>query len=33
MIDNLIFLKSIKNIANIPTITEPKVRICDLKDL
>ena len=31
--DNLIFLKSIRNIANIPIITKPKVSICDLKRL
>ena len=33
IIDNLIFLKSIKNIENIPIITKPKVRICDSKRL
>ena len=31
--DNLIFLKSIKNIINIPAITKPRVRIWDLNKL
>ena len=31
--DNLIFLKRITNIKNIPTITNPKVKICDLNKL
>ena len=31
--DNLIFLNKIKNIINIPTITNPRVRICDLNKL
>ena len=30
--DKVIFLNKIKNIAKIPTITIPKVRICDLKN-
>ena len=29
----LVFLKRIKNIADIPSITIPKVNICDLKRL
>ena len=31
--DSLIFLNNIKNIINIPTITKPKVNICDLNKL
>ena len=31
--DSLIFLKRIINIKNIPIITNPKVKICDLKRL
>ena len=31
--DNLMFLNNIKNIKNIPLITIPKVRICDLNKL
>ena len=31
--DNLIFLNKITNIENIPIITNPKVKICDLNKL
>ena len=31
--DSLIFLNKIKNIANIPIITKPRVKICDLNKL
>ena len=31
--DSFIFLKRIKNIENIPIITKPNVKICDLKRL
>ena len=31
--DNFIFLNKIKNIPNIPIITKPSVRICDLNKL
>ena len=31
--DNLMFLNKIKNIANIPIITNPRVKICDLNKL
>ena len=31
--DNLMFLNKIKNIANIPIITKPRVKICDLNKL
>ena len=31
--DNLIFLNKITNIEKIPTITKPKVKICDLNKL
>ena len=31
--DNLIFLNKIKNIINIPIITKPRVKICDLNKL
>ena len=31
--DSFIFLNKIKNIINIPTITKPKVKICDLNKL
>ena len=31
--ESLIFLNNIKNIINIPTITKPKVKICDLNKL
>ena len=31
--ESFIFLNNIKNIANIPDITKPNVRICDLNKL
>ena len=31
--DNLMFLNKIKNITNIPIITKPRVKICDLNKL
>ena len=31
--DNFIFLNKITNIMNIPIITSPRVKICDLKRL